>query len=100
MLKVVLMMYDRGPEVGMKPPALVVQTSDGENGNVMMFEYFKNSFVPLFRERDRWYDIEFMTVSQYIDTYLPDGATTEVRLKSTGGSWIGGHQQWQEGDLR
>lgn len=87
-------------EVGMKLPALVVPTSDGENGNVMMFEYFKNSFAPLFRERDRWSDIGFMTVSQYIDTYLPDGPTTEVRLKSTGGSWIGGHQQWLEGDLR
>ncbi|MGB3511718.1 MAG: glycoside hydrolase [Microcoleaceae cyanobacterium] len=90
----------RGTEVGMKFPALVVPTSDGENGNVMMFEYFKNSFAPLFRERDRWSDIGFMTVSEYIDTYLPNGPTTEVRLKSTGGSWIGGHQQWQEGDLR
>ena len=90
----------RGQEVGMKPPALVVPTSDGENGNVMMFEYFKNSFAPLFRERDRWSDIGFMTVSEYIDAYLADGPTTEVRLKSTGGSWIGGHQQWQEGDLR
>ncbi|MDJ0557103.1 MAG: glycoside hydrolase [Microcoleaceae cyanobacterium MO_207.B10] len=90
----------RGKEVGTKPPALVVPTSDGENGNVMMFEYFKNSFAPLFRERDRWSDVGFMTVSQYIDTYLTEGPTTEVRLKSTGGSWIGGHQQWQEGDLR
>ncbi|WP_293114278.1 hypothetical protein [Moorena sp. SIO4G3] len=33
-------------------------------------------------------------------TYLSAGATTEVRLKSTGGSWIGSHQHWQEGDLR
>ncbi|NES01383.1 MAG: glycoside hydrolase [Okeania sp. SIO2F4] len=90
----------RGGEVGMKPPALVVPTSDGENGNVMMFEYFKNSFAPLFRESDRWSDVGFMTVSQYIDTYLSEGPVTEVRLKSTGGSWIGGHQQWQEGDLR
>ena len=90
----------RGQEVGMKPPALVVPTSDGENGNVMMFEYFKNSFAPLFRESDRWSDVGFLTVSQYIDTYLSEGSATEVRLKSTGGSWIGGHQQWQEGDLR
>ncbi len=40
-----------------------------------------------------------MTVSQYIDTYLSEGAATEVKLKSTGGSWIGSHQQWQEGDF-
>ena len=81
-------------------PPLVVPTSDGENGNVMMFEYFQNSFAPLFRERDRYSDIDFMTVSEYIDNYFSHGAQTEVRLKPTGGSWIGGHQQWQEGDLR
>lgn len=81
-------------------PPLVVPTSDGENGNVMMFEYFSNSFAPLFRESQKWPDIQFMTVSQYIDTYLSQGATSEVRLKPAGGSWIGGHQSWNEGDLR
>jgi len=87
-------------EAGSKIPALVVPTSDGENGNVMMFEYFKNSFAPLFRERDRHPEIEFMTVSEYIDAYVAGEVLTEVRLKPTGGSWIGGHQSWQEGDLR
>lgn len=85
-------------EAGSKIPPLVVPTSDGENGNVMMFEYFKNSFAPLFR--DRHPEIEFMTVSEYIDAYVAGGVLTEVRLKPTGGSWIGGHQSWQEGDLR
>ncbi len=87
-------------EAGSKIPPLVVPTSDGENGNVMMFEYFKNSFVPLFDGGDRHSDIGFMTVSEYIDAYIADGVATEVRLKPTGGSWIGGHQSWQEGDLR
>ena len=87
-------------EAGSKVPPLVVPTSDGENGNVMMFEYFKNSFAPLFREGDRHPEIEFMTVSEYIDAYVAGGVLTEVRLKPTGGSWIGGHQSWQEGDLR
>ncbi|MEL7039314.1 MAG: glycoside hydrolase [Cyanobacteria bacterium J06592_8] len=81
-------------------PPLVVPTSDGENGNVMMFEYFKNSFAPLFRESQQWSDIAFMTVSQYIDHYIRDRSITEIRLKPTGGSWIGGHQSWNEGDLR
>ncbi len=85
-------------EAGSKVPPLVVPTSDGENGNVMMFEYFKNSFAPLFR--DRHPEIEFTTVSEYIDNYVAGGVLTEVRLKPTGGSWIGGHQSWQEGDLR
>ncbi len=81
-------------------PALVVPTSDGENGNVMMFEYFKNSFAPLFRESESWPEIGFLTVSEYIDAYLPQGPTTTVHLKPTGGSWIGDHQSWQGGDLR
>ena len=85
-------------EIGLPP--LVVPTSDGENGNVMMFEYFPNTFAPLFREAEHWQDIAFMTVSQYIDQYLPHGAATEVRLKLTGASWIGGHQSWLEGDER
>lgn len=81
-------------------PALIVPTSDGENGNVMMFEYFKNSFAPLFQQSQDWPEIGFMTVSEYMETYLNDQPTTTVDLKSTGGSWIGGHHSWQEGDLR
>lgn len=91
----------RGKELqAEKIPPLIVPTSDGENGNVMMFEYFRNSFAPLFRNSQSWQDIAFMNVSEYIDQYLPNGATTEVRLKPSGGSWIGGHQSWNEGDRR
>lgn len=91
----------RGKELqSEKIPPLIVPTSDGENGNVMMFEYFLNSYAPLFRNSQFWQDIAFMNVSEYIDKYLPKVATTEVRLKPTGGSWIGGHQSWNEGDRR
>ena len=91
----------RGKELqSEKIPPLIVPTSDGENGNVMMFEYFRNSYAPLFRNSQSWQDIAFMNVSEYIDKYLPKVATTEVRLKPTGGSWIGGHQSWNEGDRR
>lgn len=86
-------------EAGITLPPLAVPTSDGENGNVMMFEYFQNTFEPLFCGPTQQ-DIVFLTVSQYIDRYLPDGPRTEVRLAATGGSWIGGHQSWREGDLR
>ncbi len=81
-------------------PALVVPTSDGENGNVMMFEFFPNTFAPLFRCAAQWPDIAFMTVSEYLDSYLADGPQTEVRLGTIGGSWIGDHQSWNAGDLR
>jgi len=85
---------------GLSTPPLVVPTSDGENGNVMMFEFFKNTFVPLFQNTASYPDVEFLTVSQYIDRYLPNGAETEVKLNVEGGSWIGGHQSWHEGDRR
>lgn len=85
---------------GASLPALVVPTSDGENGNVMMFEYFSQGFAPLFERRGEWPDIAFLTVSEYIDRYLPDGPTSTVRLKAEGGSWIGGHQSWQAGTRR
>jgi predicted house-cleaning noncanonical NTP pyrophosphatase (MazG superfamily) len=84
---------------GIKTPALVVPTSDGENGNVMMFEFFPNTFAPLYRNAHNWQDVGFMTVSEYLDTY-GENPDSEIRLNSTGGSWIGGHQSWLEGDER
>ena len=85
-------------EKGICKPPLVVPTSDGENGNVMMFEYFSKTFAPLFRGAASYADIAFTTVSQYLDTYGPP--ETQIRLQDTGGSWIGGHQSWNEGDRR
>lgn len=82
------------------PPPLVVPTSDGENGNVMMFEYFKNTFAPLVKMVSASSDVDMVTVSEYIDTYLSFGRTTRVELNLAGGSWIGGHESWNEGDRR
>lgn len=75
----------------MKFFGLVVLIFDGENGNVMMFEYFKNFFVFLFWECYCWLDVGFMIVSEYIDIYLLLGEIIEVRLKLIGGLWIGGY---------
>jgi alpha-amylase/alpha-mannosidase (GH57 family) len=85
---------------GADAAALVVPTSDGENGNVMMFEFFPNSFAPLFAEGQRRPEIAFQTVSEYLDTHLVCGPTSEVRLKPGGGSWIGGHDSWNLGERR
>jgi hypothetical protein len=83
-------------------PPLVVPTSDGENGNVMMFEYFPNTFEPLVRQAASLSDVTLATVSEYIDRYQgdPTDEPTEVRLREAGGSWIGSHESWEKGDRR
>lgn len=84
-------------------PALVVPASDGENGNVMMNEFFKATFVPFFMNKadDR---VSSMTVSNFLHGYYDvDGKivpNSELKLKALGGSWVGGHERWKEGDRR
>ncbi len=86
-------------EKGISTPPLIVPTSDGENGNVMMFEYFRNTFIPLVHQIAELPNVRMATVSEYIAKHLPENPT-RVHLKPTGGSWIGGHQSWNEGDRR
>lgn len=91
-------------------PALLVPTSDGENGNVMMNQFFFDAFTPFYT---RFVDskINSLCVSDYLETMLKklvgsvkwDKASevfSPIRIKRKGGSWIGGHQQWLEGDRR
>jgi hypothetical protein len=79
-----------------KGPALVVPASDGENGNVMMNQFFPDTFIPFFREKSDNV-VSSMTISQYIKEYPPDD---EIELDSGGSSWLGGHSSWQAGDKR
>ena len=91
-------------------PALLVPTSDGENGNVMMNQFFFDSFTPFY---SRFADdkVSSLCVSEYleamqkkilgkIDWERASSAFSPIRIKKKGGSWIGGHQQWLEGDRR
>ncbi len=91
-------------------PALLVPTSDGENGNVMMNQFFFDSFTPFF-EKFNDQKVDSLCVSQYIETLLKkhlgkvdwdkaDKVFSPIFIKKKGGSWIGGHQQWLEGDRR
>ncbi|MFH1470610.1 MAG: glycoside hydrolase [Candidatus Micrarchaeota archaeon] len=91
-------------------PPLLVPTSDGENGNVMMNQFFFDSFTPFFtKHTDK--NVTSLTVSEYLEAMLKKGLGkvdwtrageifTPIRIKRKGGSWIGGHQQWLEGDRR
>lgn len=88
---------------GGKKPALVVPASDGENGNVMMNEFFKATFVPFFVDKADGL-VSSMTVTNFLHTYYGVGGKivpeSELRLKSVGGSWVGGHERWEEGNRR
>jgi hypothetical protein len=83
-------------KAGIESPALVVPASDGENGNVMMNQFFSDTFIPFFRERlDE--KVSSMTITQYLEEYPPD---SEIELQSVGGSWLGDHSQWVRGNKR
>jgi len=83
-------------KAGRKCPALVVPASDGENGNVMMNHFFSDTFIPFFREKTDE-KVFSMTITQYLEEYPPD---SEIELQDIGGSWLGSHSQWGEGDRR
>ena len=83
-------------KAGKKRPALVVPACDGENGNFMMNQFFPVTFIPFFREKmdDR---VSSMTITQYLKEYPPD---SEIKLQVAGGSWVGDHSRWAQGDKR
>jgi len=86
-----------------KKPALIVPASDGENGNVMMNEFFPQTFVPFFTEKIGK-KISSLTVSQFLEKfYSKEGeiiVKSEINLKSLGASWTNGHELWLEGTKR
>ncbi|MBL7169583.1 MAG: glycoside hydrolase [Candidatus Aenigmarchaeota archaeon] len=79
-------------------PSLVVPASDGENGNVMMNEFFPSTFEKFFKENIDD-NVSSMTVSEFLKTYYPK-IESEIKLSGEGSSWIGSHKNWQEGDER
>ena len=84
-----------------KKPALIVPASDGENGNVMMNEFFPKTFVPFFsKEID---EISSLTVSEFLDRFYGKEkleVKSEIKVKTIGASWVDGHKFWLEGTRR
>jgi hypothetical protein len=86
-----------------KKPALIVTASDGENGNVMMNEFFPQTFLPFFQKKvnDK---ISSMTVSEFLNKFYETNGKiipkNEIKLKTIGASWVGGHKSWFEGTKR
>ncbi|MEM7825267.1 MAG: glycoside hydrolase [Candidatus Aenigmatarchaeota archaeon] len=79
-------------------PALILPASDGENGNVMMNEFFPKTFVPFFKEKvDE--KISSLTVSEFLEEYYKK-IKSEIKVKFLGASWINGHRLWLEGSKK
>jgi len=84
-------------------PALIVPAGDGENGNVMMNEFFPQTFVPFFKNKiDN--KVSSMLVTEFLRKYYTkNGKITpksKIKLKTLGASWIGSHGSWIEGTRR
>ncbi|MEM7818596.1 MAG: glycoside hydrolase [Candidatus Aenigmatarchaeota archaeon] len=76
-------------------PALIVPASDGENGNVMMNEFFPQTFIPFFKEKiDQ--KVSSLTISEFLEEYYKE-IKDEIKVKTLGASWINGHRLWLEG---
>jgi len=81
-----------------KKPALVITASDGENGNVMMNEFFPQFYQKFFMEKlDE--KVGSMLVSEFLEKFYQEDLE-EIKLKSLGASWINGHTLWLEGGKR
>ncbi len=74
-------------------PALVVPASDGENGNVMMNEFFPKTFLPFFREKIGR-KIFSLSITEFLEKFYKNEIKSEIKIKDIGGSWVNGHEQW------
>lgn len=68
-------------------PAFTVPTSDGENGNVMMNQFFPENYEPFFRQPS---SVEAINVSEYLEKY----GASEVLTEIDGGSWTFPNEHW------
>jgi len=83
-----------------KKPALVVPASDGENGNVMMNEFFPSTFIRFFEDKidDK---VSSLTISNFLEKYYPEEKIkSKIKIKELGSSWIGSHENWTKGTRR
>ncbi|MCD6402962.1 MAG: glycoside hydrolase [Candidatus Aenigmarchaeota archaeon] len=78
-------------------PLIVVPASDGENGNVMMNQFFPETFEPFFKSNYK--NVSSKTLSEFLED-SPDKKMDCIKIKDVGGSWVGGHQLWLEGGRR
>ncbi len=85
--------------LGGNKPALIITASDGENGNVMMNQFFPETYTEFFtRFKDG--KVSSILVSDFLENYYKDERLENVELKLVGASWIVGHERWMWGEKR
>jgi len=80
-------------------PALIITASDGENGNVMMNEFFPQTFTE-FHTKVKDDKVSSILVSELLEKFYKDEKLDEVELSLLGASWVGGHERWIWGEKR
>jgi hypothetical protein len=89
----------KASEFSKDKPALVITASDGENGNVMMNEFFPKTFTE-FHTKVKDDKVSSILVSEFLEKFYKGEKLDEVDLNLLGASWIGGHERWIWGEKR
>jgi len=80
-------------------PALIITASDGENGNVMMSEFFPQTFTD-FPTKIKDNKVSFILISEFLGKFYKGEKLDEVELSLLGASLVGGHERWIWGEKR
>ena len=89
----------KASEFSKDKPALVITASDGENGNVMMNEFFPQTFTE-FHTKIKDDKVSSMLISEFLEEFYKEEKLGEVELSLIGASWVGGHERWIWGEKR
>ncbi|MCX8190677.1 MAG: hypothetical protein N3D78_00580 [Candidatus Aenigmarchaeota archaeon] len=85
--------------LNLEKPALIITASDGENGNVMMNQFFPETYTTFFTKfKDQ--SVSSILVSEFLEKYYRGEKLEKVELKLIGASWVGGHERWIWGEKR
>lgn len=81
--------------VPLKGDRIVITASDGENGNVMMNEFFPQTFTKLYTKILSHSKFTSFLVSEFLEKFYKNKSLEKIELKTLGASWIDGHSLWK-----
>ena len=81
--------------VPLKGDRIVITASDGENGNVMMNEFFPQTFTKLYTKILPHSKFTSFLVSEFLEKFYKNKSLEKIELKTLGASWIDGHSLWK-----